>query len=147
MCKLFKEGQQERNAPLLRELFNHEEVDKISSLLLCSRRQPNKLIWNGTHIGDFSVISAYHLGKEIMERDRGSGSRGHPVEELWGTLWRIQGPQVVKTFLWKVCHNILPNKANLHHRKITTNPLCPLCGKEEETPGHILWSCLFARDV
>jgi hypothetical protein len=45
------------------------------------------------------------------------------------------------------CHNILPTKVNLLRRNITTDDLCPLCEREKETTGHILWSCPSARDV
>jgi hypothetical protein len=50
-------------------------------------------------------------------------------------------------FLWQACNNILPTKANLFNKKITSDPLCLICGLEVETVGHALWSYSAARDV
>jgi ribonuclease HI len=50
-------------------------------------------------------------------------------------------------FLWQACNNILPTKENLWKRKITNDPLCPVCHSEVETVGHALWSCTATRDV
>lgn len=54
---------------------------------------------------------------------------------------------MVKIFLWKTCNNILLTKENLFKRGIALNPLCPICGSETETLGHILWSYSSTRDV
>jgi hypothetical protein len=32
-------------------------------------------------------------------------------------------------------------KANLHSRKIISDPLCPICSREPENVFHILWTC------
>jgi hypothetical protein len=50
-------------------------------------------------------------------------------------------------FLWRVCHEILPTKANLCKRKIILDSLCLICGLADETSFHILWECPSARDV
>jgi hypothetical protein len=50
-------------------------------------------------------------------------------------------PADLKKFLRKVSNDIIPTKANLHSRKITPDPLCPICSREPETVSHILWSC------
>ena len=42
---------------------------------------------------------------------------------------------------------MLSTKENLFKRKITNDPLCPVCLMEVETVGHALWSCTVARDV
>ena len=47
---------------------------------------------------------------------------------------------VVKVFLRQAFHNALATKSNLYRRKITEDPLCPICGAEAETTGHTLWS-------
>ena len=49
--------------------------------------------------------------------------------------------------LLQACNNILPTKENLCKRKITDDPLCPMCRLEVETVGHALWSCSAACDV
>jgi hypothetical protein len=46
----------------------------------------------------------------------------------------------VKNFVWKVGHNLLPTKENLHIKHVMQDPLCPVCQMETESVGHILWS-------
>ena len=82
-----------------------------------------------------------------MERRHSSGSRNPGVGEVWRKIWRVRGLKVVQVFLWNACHDILPTRVNLHRRKMIDDPLCPLCLQEEETTGHILWSCPSAQDV
>lgn len=49
--------------------------------------------------------------------------------------------------MWRVCHNSLPIRDNLRKRKITIDPICPLCGLFPKTIGHVLWSCAAATVV
>jgi hypothetical protein len=83
----------------------------------------------------------------MMAKGKGACLKGSTIEMVWRTIWKIKGPRVVHLFLWKACQNPLPIKANLHRRQINSNPLCPIYGIEEETLGHILWSCPSAKDV
>jgi Fe-S oxidoreductase len=62
-------------------------------------------------------------------------------------VWKLKGPKVVSSFLWKACNNILATQTNLHQRGITQDPLCPICGLVPETVEHSLWTCTAARDV
>lgn len=106
-----------------------------------------QVVWVGNRSGIFSVGSAYDLAKELSQQDVGGSSNTKSMKSLWKQIWRIQGPRVVKMFLWQACNNILPTKENLFKRKITDDPLCPICWKKVETVGHVLWSCSNARDV
>jgi hypothetical protein len=46
---------------------------------------------------------------------------------LWKTLWALKILTVLKLFVWKLCHNLLPTKAKLFSKKIIQDPFCPLC--------------------
>jgi hypothetical protein len=52
-----------------------------------------------------------------------------------------------KNFLWRACHEILPTKHNLFKRKITSDPLCPICGLADETSLHILFFAALVRRI
>jgi hypothetical protein len=62
-------------------------------------------------------------------------------EGVWKELWKLEVPPAVKNFWWRVCQNVLPTKDNLFSKKITPDPLCPICLKEPKTLYHILWQC------
>lgn len=66
---------------------------------------------------------------------------------VWKALWALQVPNAEKNFLWRACLEILPTRANLYKRHIVQDPLCPICGREEETRFHILWQCPSTMDV
>jgi hypothetical protein len=91
------------------------------------------------------VRSVYHLHKEARDAAKGDSSRAGQFRMLWKQIWKIHTSQVVKVSMWRACHNVLPTKANLFCRKVTEDPLCPLCDTEVETIGHILWSCPAAK--
>ncbi|XP_042984282.1 uncharacterized protein LOC122313374 [Carya illinoinensis] len=47
----------------------------------------------------------------------------------------------------KAINNCLPTKWNLYKRRVTKDPLCPICVNKEETVCHVLWNCPAAVDV
>lgn len=125
----------------MKELFSKREASIICSLVNCLRGG------GGTKDGVFSVRSAYHLAKERQMQEQGNCSKEVELNALWKTIWEIRSAPMVKMFMWKACREILPTKERLHHRPITADPLCVICGSEIETVGHVLWACRSARDV
>lgn len=72
------------NIPLIEEIFTKEEVKVICNMVICLGGQQDKLIWAGTKHGIFTVHSAYHLAKSLVEEGKGSCSS----EEGYGYTWR-----------------------------------------------------------
>jgi hypothetical protein len=99
------------------------------------------LVWSCTKNGEFTVRSAYHLAKDKFEVDRGSCSNRDSNRTLWKAIWSIKAPRAAKIFLWKACSDIIPTKEKLYNKKITLDPLFPICNLEIETTVHALWSC------
>jgi hypothetical protein len=97
--------------------------------------------------GQFSVRSAYFLDIDRKDRVFCSSSCGPQQSSILKTIWKLQVPRAVQLFLWRACNDILPTKDRLLRRKVVSDPLCPLCGHEAETTGHVLWTCDAARAV
>lgn len=57
---------------------------------------------------------------------QGTGAIGSSItsDPVWKTLWSLQISGAFKLFLWKCLHDILPCRANLHHRHILLFPIC-----------------------
>ena len=119
----------------------------ICNMAVCPRNRKDHLVWAGTKHGDYTVRSAYHMVKENGIREGGSCSNAQDMAALWKGIWKINCARVVKTFLWQACTNILPTKKLLFKRHIMADPLCPICGLEIESIGHILWACPSAKDI
>ena len=97
-------------------------------------------------MGIFSVRSAYFLEMNNAASIRGSTSRSDAGTE-WKACWKLNVPNVVKLFLWKALHNLLPTRVNLTRKGIIKDTSCPICGLGEETVSHILWDCSTSQDV
>jgi hypothetical protein len=57
------------NVDLIRTIFNPEEAEVICGLVLSPLRQSDKLVWNETTFGIFTVKSAYHLALQSMVQE------------------------------------------------------------------------------
>lgn len=64
-----------------------------------------------------------------------------PSKSLWKGLWKLRIPNRSKKILWHAVSDALPTWVNLVKRKILTDATCQLCGLDEETILHALWSC------
>lgn len=108
----------EWNMPLLRSIFSPWEVELIGSIHLSPLCKLDKLIWQATSHGYFSVKSAYHA--EILSRTAfdGESSRRATESFMWRKIWSIPGAPVLKHFIWKLYHNILPTRVNLFQREL-----------------------------
>jgi hypothetical protein len=110
-------------------------------MILSPLGQPDKLVWMGNSSGCFSVKSVYHMEMSKRLATRGESSNSQENSEVWGLIWYLEGPGVLKHFVWKFCSNALPTKENLCRQKIKQDPLCPLCSSSTEDIWHALWSC------
>jgi ribonuclease HI len=135
------------NIPLIKQIFREETVEQICSIPINPRSQEDRLIWEGTKNGSFSVRSAYHLEVERRRRENWSTSALQSAIPIWRRLWNLKLPRYILIFLWIACNNILPTKINLHRRKIVTDQLCPMCNSDTESNGHVLWRCDSAKAV
>ena len=64
-------------------LFQEDEMMAVKSIPLSSTNQEDRLIWKGTVNGLFSVKSAYHLVKELEDRNRAESSKSMHSSEVW----------------------------------------------------------------
>jgi hypothetical protein len=135
------------NVGLIKAVFVEEEAKVILNIPLSPCLPNDRLIWMGTKHGGFTVRSAYHLGKELQEREEGQCSKMEKGEEVWKAIWALEVPNTVKLFTWRACNNLLPTKVNLFHKRVVDTMQCPCCGIEDETIYHALWECPAARDV
>ena len=68
-------------------------------------------------------------------------------KKIWKSIWQMKTPQKIKHFAWKAGRDILASKSNLAQRKIISDGTCDLCGQEQETVCHLLWTCEHAKEA
>ena len=88
-----------------------------------------KVIWKSTTNRSFLVKSAYSL--LIL-------ANPNPLKQIWRAIWKWEGLERVKSFLWTMAHdNLLTNELHVA-RCMDSIDICPKCGKEMETSFHAL---------
>ena len=106
------------------------------------QRQPSDCVsWSCTPSGNFSTSSAYKLLAAATSSDRASSSNQASQSGFWKRLWKMQVPNKIKHFVWRVCNNALPTKCNLKRRHIADSDVCELCNDAPKDALHALCFC------
>ncbi|KAG6639514.1 hypothetical protein CIPAW_10G106100 [Carya illinoinensis] len=120
---------------LVREVFEEREADLILQTPLSSMNARDRVSWQGTKDGRFSVRSAYHMEKAREQEEKGQASCSNSLRQVWKQLWKLRVQPSDKVFMWRACLEALPTRTNLQKKR------------EEETVVHAVWSCVSARGV
>ena len=144
---LINEATRAWNNAMVRQLFSSEEADLVLSIPLSQSLPMDRIVWNGTSKGKFSVCSAYHSIREMGKNIKEECSDDSEMKHLWKSIWKLKLPNKIRSFMWRACREALATKANLKKRKITKDDLCSQCGKGAETSLHLFWFCDKAKEV
>lgn len=79
--------------------------------------------------GTFSVKSAYRICREDrlrnIERGRAHGGTSQGPDPIWDKIRKLDSPNKVKHFIWRLAHNSHPFRKNLSRRgRSTRNVRC-----------------------
>ncbi|CAN1195843.1 Putative ribonuclease H protein At1g65750 [Linum perenne] len=86
------------------------------------------MIWGPDPRGRFSISSTYEIAAAInFDSDT----------NLWKCVWKWQGPNRIKHFLWLVAHNRLLTNLERKKRHLTAEEYCRLCPNSTEDSLHI----------
>ncbi|XP_041004011.1 uncharacterized protein LOC121249367 [Juglans microcarpa x Juglans regia] len=132
---------------VIKDKLNVEEAEVVCNIPISLLGQRDKVIWGHTKNGVLNVKSTYHLEMERRCKGFGESSDSLGWRDMWKSIWSLNLPGVVKSFMWKALNNCIPTRENLNRRRVIEDSLCPICKKEDETPCHVLWKCLTASDV
>uniref|UniRef100_A0A803MRY4 Reverse transcriptase zinc-binding domain-containing protein n=1 Tax=Chenopodium quinoa TaxID=63459 RepID=A0A803MRY4_CHEQI len=92
--------------------------------------------------GIYTVKSAYWLGILGLRTLHNTGSA-----ENWRYIWKINGPQKMKHFIWKACSKSMAVNSELHRRHIIEDNYCQRCREDVETVTHAIFKCPTVRSV
>lgn len=68
-------------------------------------------------------------------------------QRIWKHIWSLNVANGVKSFIWRVCKEILPTHSNLHRRKIAVEHLFLICRLFDESVANIHYKCERAKDM
>lgn len=90
-----------------------EDISAISKVPILNSVREDAISWRYDKKGNYTVRSAYHIClNNLMNSD-------HLTDEgEWKTLWKLQVPPHVKTFLWQLSRECLPVRTKIHERGV-----------------------------
>ena len=123
---------------IINEVFETQSAQAILSIPIPITSRADKLCWILESKGAFTVKSAYKASLTHVPTFSTS-----PVE--WKKIWKLNAPQRIKMFLWRLGSNVLPTRENISHRLDILDTSCVLCKKEVESLHHLFFKCNIAR--
>jgi hypothetical protein len=120
------------NYNMLQNVIPHPLIQKFYAIVPPHDSQGKDVaLCPGTNTGGFTVSAAYHLltGDTIKQ-----------AEKKWTQVWKIEGMERIKVFLWQLVHDRLLTKSRLARWNISS-PLCHNCIQFEETTIHDVRDC------
>ena len=132
------------------KFFLSHEAEMIRRIPLGSSLMEDKLIWHYDSKGRFSVWSAYHIAFDrnltISTNPEAASTSSGIEHNNWNFIWNQKLPNKIKIFACRMGTNILPTSENLMRRRIRTDDICCVCGKEVEIVMHMVKECAWAND-
>ena len=122
-------------------LFLPHEASLVLGIPFSHRKPSDRVSWSCTPSEEFNTSSAYKLLAAPTSTDRASSSNQDYQRSFWKGIWKLQIPNKIKHFIWRVCNNALPTNSNLKRRHIIDLDLCDLCKDALEDSLHALCFC------
>lgn len=113
----------------------------ILNTYLSNRLKPDTLIWNYNPSGDYTVRSGYWFLTHDPHNSINQVNRPPGSIELKNKIWCLPIMPKIKHFLWRMLSYALATKERLTSRGMNINPVCPRCGRCNESINHALFTC------
>ncbi|CAN1754315.1 Putative ribonuclease H protein At1g65750 [Linum perenne] len=127
------------NMELLSSIFPNPILLEIAGMTPPNKNLGGDLpVWGLEPNGIYSVKSGYILALGLSEE---------PNRVRWSAVWKWEGPQRVRHFLWIVSNNKLLTNAERYRRHITNCGDCGVCLGTPESSLHVLRDCAASREV
>ena len=148
VCELINDANKKWDVQKVRTTFPPCLAMQVMQIPISYMGVSDRFLWPYTTDGNYSVKSGYHFIKsefiKTISQPETSASQNNLI---WKFIWKVLAPQKIKLFLWRICHNAIPVRDNLHKRRIVNSPMCPACNQERETIEHALLLCPWTLPV
>lgn len=122
-----------RTFPLIREFMKLWDIIQPINL---TDDTPDCLTWRWTSSGTYSSASAYRI--------MFAGQYSIPGAK---ELHKTRAPAKIKFFMWSALLGRCWTSDRLARHQLSNSGPCALCGQAPETIEHLLFACVFAREV
>ncbi|XP_038717940.1 uncharacterized protein LOC120011012 [Tripterygium wilfordii] len=142
VSKLIDSESRSWNDPLLGQIFSPNDVAAITQIPLYGLNREDSLVWSQNTQGRFTIKSAYWLAKgaPVLRQEQHNHIQ-------WARLWKLEMPNKIKFFAWRLSYDSLATKVNLTHKGISLDTSCYLCGSCDESSLHLFRDCAALVDM
>ncbi|XP_074314561.1 uncharacterized protein LOC141649780 [Silene latifolia] len=132
VAELMVVGESRWDREKVEAVFLPFEVERILNIRLSEHSREDSRCWDKAKDGEYSVKEGYRLlaADKSGEGEQSDSSMGG---WLWKTLWVAPVLPRIKAFMWQLCNNALPVKANIAARLRGVDGSCPRCHFEAES--------------
>ncbi|CDP14470.1 unnamed protein product [Coffea canephora] len=136
--------------------FNQSDAEKILNIPLSLMGREDNYYWQHNPGGIYTVSSGYKCimkertnVKQIAPEEAGPSITGEDQQsrQMWTTLWKLNIKHKVKIFIWKCITGALPVRAAIFRKTRMGDPVCRLCGEDQETVEHLMLNCQHSQQV
>ncbi|XP_074314848.1 uncharacterized protein LOC141651019 [Silene latifolia] len=126
VAELMVVGESRWDREKVEAVFLPFEVERIMSIRLSEHSREDSWCWDKAKDGEYLVKEGYRLlaADEGGEGEQSDSSMGG---WLWKALWAAPVLSRIKAFMWQLCNNALPVKANIAARLRGVDGSCPRC--------------------
>jgi hypothetical protein len=138
----------EWNSELIGNIFYPFDAEEILKMKIPSAEVDDCIAWHYEKNGVFSVRSAYKLAASLnCNTAAGASSSGCGVgnRSIWDVIWKLNAPERIKIFGWRIATGTLATKKNKCRRTIVHDSVCDICGHGEEDEYHAVIACTKSR--
>ncbi|PKI31543.1 hypothetical protein CRG98_048066, partial [Punica granatum] len=129
------------NCERIASWLNNSSLLRIASVVASasSVHRDDVPFWRLAPSRNYTVASAYKL------LTVGSGTDHY--SKLWKNIWRWEGPQRIRFFLWRFAgESLLTNEAR-YRKSLCDTPSCPHCESGAESTLHVSRDCVLAKQI
>ncbi|KAK8540969.1 hypothetical protein V6N13_061017 [Hibiscus sabdariffa] len=115
---LIGEDQRSWDESKLERLFSTDEVNAILSIPIGGQSVKDSIIWQAARDVQYLVKSGYCFLQErrVLCSDPFVNDAATDNKFVWRSTWGLKAPNKIKSFMWKMCHNIVPTRGILARR-------------------------------
>lgn len=140
VSSLFRPGTKMWDESKVRDMFSAADATAILAIQVPQHDVGDRVAWSRSKNGSYDVKTGYqfwydqHIGENLVPQSGG-----------WSRLWKLNIPQKIKIFIWRLCRNNLPVHMLLRAKGINVPSTCPMCNADIEHLLHIFFDCHFAE--
>jgi len=122
-------------------LFNQQDTTAVITTPLFSRPLVDTELWKSTSNGEYSVKFSYRLCVNLLLRHAPAHQNFY-----WSSIWNLQIPPRVRSFMCRLAHQCLPTRNNLTSRSIPCDDSCVVYELLVESHMHLFFVCDKAKE-